>query len=312
MTRGSVTRRPVTNRPPRRLYGQMTEQQTREAYLRHRPRLFAIAYRMLGDVHDAEDLVQEAFARWHATSDAEVVQPEAWLVAVTTRLSIDRLRRRKTERAAYPGPWLPHPLPQGEVGGPPDRSVELASDLSMAFLVLLERLAPEERAAFLLREVFDHSYSNISRILDRTEAAARQMVRRARVRVRTERARFEVSPDVIDGLFDRFLSALHDDDEHALLALFSPDATFTSDGGGKVSAARRVIRGAERIVRLLRGIDTKYDRPFSYGKTLLNGQPAVLQYIGSRLFSANFIATDGERITAMYRLMNPEKLVDVV
>ncbi len=290
----------------------MTEQETRDAYRRYRPRLFAIAYRMLGDAHDAEDIVQEAFARWHAEPSADIAQPEAWLVAVTTRLSIDRLRRRRSERAAYPGPWLPQPLVHGAAGSPPDRDVELASDLSMAFLVLLERLAPEERAAFLLREVFDHSYADISRVLDKSEAAARQTVRRARLRVREDRTRFDVAPDVIDGLFDRFLAALHDDDEQRLLALFDADATFTSDGGGRVRAARRVIRGADRIVRLLRGLDAKYDRPFAYTRTVLNGEPAVLQHISSGLFSATFIATDGERITAMYRVMNPEKLADLL
>lgn len=290
----------------------MTEEQTQDAYRRYQPRLFAIAYRMLGDAHDAEDLVQETFTRWHATPSAEIAQPEGWLVAVTTRLSIDRLRRRKTEREAYPGPWLPQPLGHGTVGAPPDREVELASDLSMAFLVLLERLAPEERAAFLLKEVFDHSYADISRILDKSEAAARQTVHRARLRVRGDRPRFDVAPDVIDGLFDRFLTALHNDDERELLELFAADATFTSDGGGKVSAARRIIRGAHRIVRLLRGLDAKYDRPFTYSRTVLNGEPAVLQYIGPDLFSANFIATDGDRITAMYRVMNPTKLADLV
>jgi RNA polymerase sigma-70 factor (ECF subfamily) len=278
---------------------------------RYRPRLFAVAYRMLGDVHDAEDLVQEAFLRWYRESRADVVEPEAWLVSVTTRLAIDRLRRRATERQAYPGPWLPEPASNERFGPPPDRHVELASDLSMAFLVMLERLAPEERAAFLMREVFDSSYADIAQVLERSEVAARQVVHRARERVRTDRARFSVSPEVIEQLLHRFLDALEADDEEGLMAVFTADATFTSDGGGKVTAARRVVRGATRITRLLRGVETKYGRPFRYRIAVLNGEPALIQYLGERVFSANFIGTDGERITAMYRVMNPDKLGDV-
>lgn len=289
----------------------MNRPETRTAYERHRSRMFAIAYRMLGDVHDAEDLVQDAFARWHESAPSDVDDPEAWLVAVTTRLAIDRLRRRATERKRYPGPWLPHPVASDRLGHAPDRNVELVSDLSMAFLVMLERLAPEERAAFLLREVFDHSYAEIASVLGKKEPTVRQIVHRARDRVRTPKARFTVSPTAVDGLFDRLESALREDDEERLLALFAADATFTSDGGGRVGAARRVIRGADRIVRLLLGLKTKFPQADAYSRTVLNGEPALLQHLGDRVFSASFIATDGERITAMYRVLNPDKLTDV-
>jgi RNA polymerase sigma-70 factor (ECF subfamily) len=277
---------------------------------RFRPRLFAVAYRMLGDVHDAEDVVQESFLRWHRAPRGDVVRPEAWLVSVATRLSIDRLRRAATEREAYPGPWLPEPV-SAERFASPDRGAELASDLSMAFLVLLERLAPEERAAFLLREVFDSSYADIARTLEKSEAATRQIVHRARRRVRTDRGRFDVPHQATERLLHRFMTALEADDEEALLAVFTPDATFTSDGGGKVAAARRVIHGVERIARLLRGIEAKYGRPFTYRVGRLNGEPALVQYLGPRVFSANFIESDGDRITAMYRVMNPDKLGEV-
>ncbi len=277
----------------------------------YRPRLFAVAYRMLGNVHDAEDLVQEAFLRWHMEPRTGVVEPEAWLVSVTTRLAIDRLRHLKTVRRAYPGPWLPEPVAPERFAPPPDRHVELASDLSVAFLVLLERLAPDERAAFLMREVFDSSYADIAAVLERTEAAARQVVHRARERVRSDQRRFDVDADVAEGLLRRFLDALADDDDEELLAVFSPDATFTSDGGGKVTAARRVVRGADRITRLLRGVDAKFGHPFTYRIAVLNGGPALVQYVGGRVFSASFIETDGERITAMYRVLNPDKLGDV-
>src|SRR3954471_1450428 len=152
---------------------------------RYRPRLFGIAYRMLGGVHDAEDIVQEAMLRWHQADRAAIREPVAWLVSVVTRLAIDRLRRAATEREAYPGPWLPEPVADERFAA--DRNAELASDLSMAFLVLLERLAPEERAAFLLREVFDTDYDEIARTLDKSPAAARQTVHRARERIRADR-----------------------------------------------------------------------------------------------------------------------------
>jgi RNA polymerase sigma-70 factor (ECF subfamily) len=277
---------------------------------RYRPRLFGIAFRMLGDVHDAEDLVQEAMLRWQQAERGSVREPEAWLVAVVTRLAIDRLRRAATERAVYPGPWLPEPVAAERLA--PDYRAELASDLSMAFLVLLERLAPEERAAFLLREVFGSDYAEIAGVLGKSPAAARQVVHRARERVRSSRPRFAAPPDAKERLLQRFVTALETDDRDALLAVLAEDASWTSDGGGKVTAARRVVRGADRIARMLLGIEKKYARPFTYRLARLNGEPAVVQYVRGRVFGATFCETDGERVTAMYRVMNPEKLTHVV
>jgi RNA polymerase sigma-70 factor (ECF subfamily) len=189
-----------------------------EVFERHRVRLFGIAYRMLGSVEDAEDVVQECFLRWDAADPTAVRSPEAWLVAVTTRLAIDRLRRVVTERKHYAGHWLPEPIATAREAAA-DRGAEMASDLSMAFLVLLERLAPEERAALLLRDVFDADYGEIARVLERSEAACRQLVHRARVRVRGERTRFSVPPETHERLLERFLAALGADDQEALLAL---------------------------------------------------------------------------------------------
>jgi len=273
---------------------------------RLRPRLFGIAYRMLGDVHDAEDVVQEGMLRWQRTAPSAIREPEAWLVAVVTRLSIDRLRRARTERETYPGPWLPEPIADERVA--PDRGVELASDLSMAFLVLLEQLAPEERAAFLLREVFESDYEEIAGVLGKSSAAARQIVHRARERVRSARPRFPAPPDAKARLFDRFVEALAADDKEELLAVLAPEATLTSDGGGKISAARRVIVGRERIARMLIALERKHDHPFAYALQHVNGEPALAMYHGGELFAMNFIETDGERIVALYRVMNPDKL----
>jgi RNA polymerase sigma-70 factor (ECF subfamily) len=288
----------------------MTDQPPTSAEVeRFRPRLFGIAYRMLGGVQDAEDAVQETMLRWHQTDRAVVREPEAWLVSVVTRLAIDRLRRATVERATYPGPWLPEPVADDRFSA--DRSAELASDLSMAFLVLLERLAPEERAAFLLREVFDADYDEIARTLDKTPAAVRQTVHRARERVRTDRARFAAPDDAKERLFARFLKALENDDRDELLAVVAPDATFTSDGGGKVAAARRIIHGNELITRMLIGIETKYGRPFTYRQGRMNGEPVLLMFKDGHPFGVTYCETDGARITAFYRVLNPDKLGEV-
>lgn len=277
---------------------------------RYRARLFGIAYRMLGTVDDANDLVQECYLRWHQADPVAIEAPEGWLVAVITRLAIDRSRRVDVERRSYVGQWLPEPL---AIGAPPpaDRRAELASDLSLAFLVLLERLAPEERAAFLLREVLGVDYAELARVLDRSEAACRQMVHRARERVRTERPRFQLSPETKYELLERFVRALEREDRDALLAIVAPDATFISDGGGRVRAARRIIQGAPRVVRLLIGINRKWG-DVRDEVAWLNGDPALVSYRGDQLVSTTSFDVDGDRLVGFYRVLNPEKLKAVL
>ena len=264
---------------------------------------------MLGDVHEAEDLVQETYLRWHQTDQAEIATPEAFLVAVVTRLAIDRLRRAKTERVQYFGNWLPEPL--ATISDAADQNAELASDLSMAFLVLLERLAPEERAAFLLREVFDVGYDEIARVLGKSEPASRQMVHRAKSRVREGRARFTTDQGAQRALLGRFLEALAADDKDAMLALFAPDATFTTDGGGKVRAALNVLTGPERIVRFLLGLRRKYRLPFEHWIAELNGQQAIVTRLDGTIVFTTAFETDGMHIAAVYRVLNPDKLEHV-
>lgn len=273
---------------------------------RLRPRLFGIAYRMLGSVHDAEDVVQDAMLRWHRADQPAVADAEAWLVSVVTRLSIDRLRHAAVERAAYPGPWLPEPVADARYGA--EHRAELASDLSMAFLVLLERLAPEERAAFLLREVFDAEYDDIARTLEKSPAAVRQTVHRARERVRAGHARFDVSRERKERFLERFLHALESDDREAMMAVLAADATWTADGGGKAAAARRVVRGANRITRMLLSIEAKYGRPFVYAIESVNGEPALVSYLRGSVFAVTFCELDNDRVRALYRVMNPDKL----
>ena len=274
---------------------------------RHRPRLFGIAYRMLGSVEDAREILQEAYLRWHDADDAAVRSAEGWLVAVTTRLSIDRLRRASHERERYVGDWLPEPIAT-DAPSIPDRRVELASDLSIAFLVLLERLSPEERAAFLLREVFDAGYDEIARVVGKSEPAARQMVHRARLRVREGRPRFAVPLETKERLAEQFVAAVASEDREAILALVAPEATWTSDGGGVVPSTRNVVRGADRIARLLLGLERKAAGRVRHEVAWLNGEPAIATWHEDRLLFTTSIDTDGERILAFYRVLNPEKL----
>jgi RNA polymerase sigma-70 factor (ECF subfamily) len=283
-----------------------TQLATSTAFEVHRGRLFGLAYRMLGSRAEAEDVVQDAYVRWHQTDQASVRNPEAWLVTTTTRLAIDRLRALKTEREAYKGPWLPEPL-MSETPAP-DRHVELASDLSVAFMVLLERLAPEERAAFLLHDIFDVSYEDIARILDKSEAACRQTVSRARQRVRRDERRFDVPDEVKAGLLQKFVTAVESHDERALLALFAPDAEWIADGGGRVPAAGRPISGAAQIVKLVFGLMKRAWATVSFEPTVINGEPGLLVRVGGTLTSVMAIDTDGERLHAVYAVVNPEKL----
>ncbi len=271
-------------------------------------RLFGLAYRMLGSRAEAEDVVQDTYIRWHQSDHEAIENPEAWLVAATTRRSIDRLRRLKTEREAYHGPWLPEPLMRDEPP-PPDRHLELSSDLSVAFLVLLERLAPEERAAFLLHEVFDADYRQIARVLDKSETACRQIVRRARERVKRDQKRFAATEAAKMTLLKKFTAALEAQDEAAVLKLFSPDATWTADGGGRTPAAPRAIIGAARIAKLAVGL---MKRAYRDGTTLhlveINGETGLSFRVDGELRGLLTVETDGEQILAVWVVVNPEKL----
>ena len=271
-----------------------------------RRRLFGLAYRMTGSAADAEDIVQDAYVRWHEADAERIDNAEAWLVTATTRLAIDRLRRLKTEREAYAGPWLPAPV---IAAPPPDGHVDLADDLSLAFLTLLERLAPEERAAFLLHEVFEVGYPGIAKVLDRTEAACRQVVHRARERVRGARKRFDVAESAKDRMLRRFLAALEARDEETLLGLFAPGATWTADGGGRVAAAPYPIVGADRIAKLVVGLRTRiWPRDRVLEVASINGETGLCIRDGDRVTATLSFVTDGERIFEVLVVLNPEKL----
>jgi RNA polymerase sigma-70 factor (ECF subfamily) len=270
-----------------------------------RRRLFSVAYRMTGTRADAEDIVQEAYLRWHRTDAGEVRSPEAWLVSVVTRLAIDRLRKASVERETYTGQWLPEPL----FGVPsPEEQLELASDLSMAFMVLLERLAPSERAAFLLHDIFDCDYPDIASILRKSEAACRQVVHRARERVRRDQRRFSAGEEERRRLIEKFMAASNAGDEASLLSLFAEDATLTSDGGGVVHAARKVVTGRRRIAHLFIVVARKLGGRLTQTILPINGEPGLVTYIDGAPFLATSFETDGSSIFALYNVLNPEKL----
>jgi RNA polymerase sigma-70 factor (ECF subfamily) len=281
-----------------------------EEFATHRPRLFGIAYRMLGSRADAEDVVQDAYIRWHQAAPPDLRSTEAWLVTLVTRLSIDRLRAAKAERTSYVGPWLPEPLSVETSPGPEER-LTLAEDLSLAFLTVLERLAPDERAAFLLHDVFDFDYPDIAAALSKSEPAVRQTVHRARQRVHRDRPRFSVSPQAHLKLLERFLAATREGDAQALMALVAEDVTVTSDGGGKVRAIHRVLHGAERAVRFWTALARwNATHPLRVERQIgqVNGEPAILNYVEGRLYSVTTIVTDGRRILGVYSVLNPDKL----
>jgi RNA polymerase sigma-70 factor (ECF subfamily) len=278
-----------------------------ETFNKHRPRLFGIAYRMLGTRDDAEDIVQEAYIRWHKADVDEIESPEAWLVTVATRLSIDRLRKASAERETYIGPWLPEPILTSQAPSPQD-DFELASNLSLAFMTLLERLSPVERAVFLLHDIFDCAYPEIARITQKSETAVRQMIHRARNRVRSDAPRFEPDETERVRLIRKFTAASYAGDQETLLSLFADDVALTSDGGGVVSAARRTIYGAKRLTNLYMTAVAKHSDQLMARLVNINGETGVLEYADGQPFSVSTFTIKGGRISAIYRVMNPEKL----
>lgn len=278
-----------------------------DAFHRSRAKLHGIAYRMLGSNADAQDIVQEAYLRWHRAEVSDVREPEAWLVTVVTRLSIDRLRAAKREREAYVGQWIPEPLVEDHVPGP-ERDLEMAGDISIAFLMVLERLGPEERAAFLLHDVFELGYPDIAEILDKRQDACRQIVHRARSRVRQERPRFSVSRDEHLKLLERFVTAARTGDIELLKGLFTEDTALTSDGGGKVAAVSKVVRGVRALTRFYHGLAARIGPRRSFRVVAVNGTAGLLSYVDNRLDSVIDLVTDGNRITDIHTVRNPDKL----
>ena len=287
-------------------------QDMNDTFAGQRQRLLALGYRMLGSRSEAEDLVQDTWIRWQSADPATIDVPAAWLTTTMSRLCIDELRARKRRQVDYVGPWLPEPWFEAPVGSAPDAmtALELADDLSVAFLLLLERLSPEERAAFLLHDVFDLSYPEIAAVIDKREDAIRQTIARARKRVVQDRPRFRASIEEQRQLAERFRQAVAQRDPVALAGLFRADAVLITDGGGKVLAALRPIVGADRIARFFLGI-TRDARPgdLRFEVAWMNGAVSLLAFdpAGQPVIALGFdVRKDG--IAGLYGVRNPDKL----
>jgi RNA polymerase sigma-70 factor, ECF subfamily len=277
------------------------------AFSEHRRLLFSIAYRMLGSVADADDILQDAFLRWQQ-SPREVESPRHFLVTIVSRLCINHLKSARVRREQYVGQWLPEPLPTG-THGEPSEALLAVETISMAFLLLLERLNPVERAVFILREVFSYDYSEIAAIVTRSEESCRQLLHRAHEHLKRERTRFEPSPEQHESLLQRFLAAALHGDMDGLVSVLSRDVTLYADGGGKAAAVPLPIFGADRVVRLLSGALRKFAPPGIVTRvTTINGRLGIIAYSGEQARTVILLDSDAEGIRNIYLVSNPDKL----
>jgi RNA polymerase sigma-70 factor (ECF subfamily) len=278
----------------------------------YRGLLFSVAYRMLGSVADAEDMLQETFLRWQQAAAKEIRSPRAFLVTIVSRLSINHLQSARVRREEYVGPWLPEPLVTDE-GSDPLGMIRIDETLSMAFLVLLERLTPVERAVFLLREVFEYEYAEIAAALGQSEVNCRQILRRARQHVQAMRPRFKASPRKRTDLLEQFLRATGSGDMDGLLRLLAKDVVLYADGGGKGLAVPNAVRGADHVARgILGGLKKIVPKGLVRRIVEVNGEPGVVSYFEGKPFSVLTLegseSSDWMTIGAIYLVTNPEKL----
>jgi RNA polymerase sigma-70 factor, ECF subfamily len=290
-----------------------TDARVAEAFADLRPLLFSIAYRMLGSVAEAEDVVQEAFLRFHrAVTEraADVASPKAYLSAATTRLAIDALRSARVRRERYVGAWLPEPLLTDEGAADAARVVEDADSLAMAFLLVLERLGPVERAVFLLRDVFDFGFAEIAEIVGRSEANCRQLAVRARRHVEEHRPRFEPSPQRRDELADRFFAAVGEGDVDGLVEVLAADAVVVGDGGGRVPSWGRPIVGRDRVARLFLTLGRQSrELGATMRRAQVNGQPGAMTFDpDGRLVNVFALDVEDGHVRAVRSVINPDKL----
>lgn len=281
-----------------------------------RPAAFAIAYRMLGSVAEAEDVVQEALVRVHRALEAgeQIESPRAYVATIATRLAIDQLRSARARRESYVGEWLPEPLVSdapGGLAGDPARAAEMADSLSLAFLVVLESLSPEQRAALLLHDVFDYGYDEVAAIVGKSPDNARQLAARARRHVEERRPRFESSRQQRDELARRFFAAAQEGDLAGLESLLASDVVLHGDGGGKVPALARSVSGRARVARTLRAWTRQGARIAGavMREVSVNGQPGVMVLDGSgHVISVMALEIADGEIRAVHSIVNPEKL----
>ncbi|MFJ8083391.1 RNA polymerase sigma-70 factor [Streptomyces sp. NPDC096205] len=279
-----------------------------EAFVAHRNLLFTVAYEMLGSAADAEDVLQETWLRWVEADVRQVRDPRAYLVRITTRQSLNRLRALKRRKEAYVGQWLPEPLlTASDVA----EDVELAESVSMALMLVLESLTPTERAVFVLREVFDVGYDEIAEAVGKTPAAVRQIAHRARRHVDARRPRRTASPGESWAALESFRRALETGDPRDLLDVLAPDVVLVSDGGGLKRAALHPVVGADKVVRFYLGGIGKVDATVTTHPTLVNGSPALVVRLDGRLDGVMALRVEDACITGLYFVRNPEKLTHV-
>lgn len=271
-----------------------------------RPRLFGIAYRILGSIAEAEDVVQNAYVRLEEHREDELRNPGGWLATVTTRLAIDRARALARQKESYVGDWLPEPIVTA--ADDPAAETTLADDLAMGFLRVLERLRPEERSAMLLHDVFDYSHAEIAAMLGKNEDAVRQMASRARNRVREDRPRISIDREKASSLTGRFLRALRAADVEELRAVLATDVVSVADGGGKVNAATRPVTGFDAVSRLLIGVQEKYWQFLRVERRLVNGLPGFALFLDESLVGIVGFDFTADRIGSIYVVLNPDKL----
>jgi RNA polymerase sigma-70 factor (ECF subfamily) len=277
----------------------------------YRSLLFSIAYRMLGSVADAEDMLQETFIRWQQSGDETVRSPRAFLVTIVSRLCINQLQSARVQREEYVGQWLPEPIVT-DPASDPFGVIRVDESLSMAFLVLLERLTPVERAVFLLREVFEYEYVEIASILGQTEANCRQILRRARQHVSALRPRFATSAHQQSDLFERFLGAVRTGEMEGLVALLAEDVVLHSDGGGKAIAVPNIVQGSNNVARgILGGLKKLVPENLVRRLVLINGEPGLVNYLDRKPHSVLTIDVSEGRIQTIYIVTNPEKLFHI-
>jgi RNA polymerase sigma-70 factor (ECF subfamily) len=279
-----------------------------EDFQSYRPLLFSIAYRMTGSASEAEDIVQDSYLRYRAAAQGEIRSLKSYLSTIVTRLSLDHLKSARAQREQYIGPWLPEPILTGDGAVAALQSVEQRESLATAFLVLLESLSPQERAVFLLREVFEYEYAEIAQMLGLSPANCRQLLHRAQARLAERRRRFEPSREAQQRLLERFLRAAQEGDLAGLTKALAEDVVSWSDGGGKVSAARNPIHGRERVVRLLIGLLRKWSADLRVELSEVNGAPAMLLFSGARLWQVTSFEIADNRIHALQVVLNPDKL----
>src|ERR687893_1805722 len=268
-----------------------------------RPLMHSIAYRIVGSLSEAEDLVQEAFVRLHQADEVE--NPKAWLTTVTTRLAIDHMRSARVRREEYPGPWLPEPV----LADPAPDAVVRAESLSFAVLVMLESLTPVERAVFVLRDAFDYGYDEIADIVGKSEANCRQLAARARRHVEERRPRFQPSREQRDELVRRFVAALQEGETEPLVELLAADAQFYGDGGGKAQAVSRPVRGADAVIRLLAGFRRAGARRNATVAAIeFNGETGLAVYEDGRLLAVWAFEISDDGIQTVRGIVNPDKL----